>query len=1343
MKTPVNIKITKERFRKPLSYLLITVSALTLALPAAVVPLSSSVFAATSGPNSADVAENDGAIGTIPWNNPGNALTQNDSRADATIDANGEATQYLKLTDFDFAIPTASNVVIDGILVEIDRDQNYTGLNRVFDNSIRLVKNSLISGDDRSTGAEWPDSDTDTYASYGGQSDLWGLTWTPADINATTFGVAVSAIHDSTNYSRTARVDHVRITVTYHVVDTTSPTVSSINRAGANPTKASSVGYTINFSEAVTGVDITDFTLVTTGVTGAAISGISGSGSTYTVTVNTGTGDGTIRLDLDDNDSIIDGAGNPLGGSGAGNGNFTGQVYDIDRSLVNPESMQTYYVPFPEDQLLLGLRGITGTTVPTNPMTTYVSIAAVASGTIIYYDQWENGYDADIANPTNLYSAGNPGGTQIWGDGDPSNGAPPGIPSDIISAGTVIILNNELNSGTLQAVIDFDGRDKIGASKPIAVTRTGWASGSDTLLAGSVEVYEYGQWGTEYRAPVGENIPDDTDYQMFSYTGLYIMAGPGGATISVDANADGDYTDANDINSLTIAEGVSRFVNGGVNVGARVISNNPVQVDILTGDRDSTYESRDSALLPVVAWSASYYTPVSTQDAGTGDSRTTVWLYNPSGSAITVNYEWYGGSSSISVPLNGYAKVLLTETTSGYHFYTTGGQDFYAFSTTDSASTNYDSNQAWDWGFSLIPEDSLSSQVINGLGIGRDPTSGTNPGENGNPVWVVTVGNGTAPVNVYVDYDGDGLGPFTDPNGRQYDELLSLRELERSEIGKVYDSDGDQTGMILYVLDPNVRLAAAWGQDPNTASAGAPGLDVGTSIPPLYFEIRAIDLEKGVWNGVEFEDADEPPGPTLPSSQDPVIFEFVISNNGNYPLTNVQLTDVPDVIGGLYYTDNNCTTLFTFPISLPAGDSVTVYGKRSWVAGQQSDNATVIGTGLGGIVSDSDPANYVGGTPKIEILKYVWDDLDDDDIQDSDEWKETVNLPVGGTAVFRIVVTNTGDVDLTNVTVTDPLVPNCELYIGNLAAGATFPAYTGTLVNVTDSFTNTAYVTGKYGDITVNDDDPAQVVVGEIRGAIGDFVWYDINGNGIQDSGEPGIGGVLVELYAGDGTTLLATTNTFAADGSYLFNGLPPGDYVVKFIKPDNYDPTNKNQGADDTLDSDADTTTGMTATITLGSGETNLTIDAGFIAMGPAINIQKMPDLQIIPSGGTAVFKIVVTNTGNVPLVNVAVTDPMSPDCNVTIGNLAVGASYSYTCSIANVMAGFTNVATVNGKDEKGTPVSDADDAVVEVITTPAVGGEIFPTDKLGLLMPVILLLLAAGGTGFWLVKRRISPQA
>ena len=131
--------------------------------------------------------------------------------------------------------------------------------------------------------------------------------------------------------------------------DTTPPTVSSITRVGTSPTNAASVQFTVTFNESVTGVDATDFALTTSGVTGAGVSGVSGSGTTYIVTVNTGTSDGTIRLDVTDDDSIVDGEGNKLGGtgtSGAGDGSFiTGEEYLIDKTAptvgISPPSQST------------------------------------------------------------------------------------------------------------------------------------------------------------------------------------------------------------------------------------------------------------------------------------------------------------------------------------------------------------------------------------------------------------------------------------------------------------------------------------------------------------------------------------------------------------------------------------------------------------------------------------------------------------------------------------------------------------------------------------------------------------------------------------------------------------------------------------------------------------------------------------------------------------------------------------------------------------------------------------------------------------------------------------------
>ena len=77
-------------------------------------------------------------------------------------------------------------------------------------------------------------------------------------------------------------------------------------------------------------MDMSDFTLTTSGsITNANISAVDGSGSEYTVTVDGIEGVGTLRLDLVDNDSISS-SGIPLGGTGAGNGDFTsGEVYEI------------------------------------------------------------------------------------------------------------------------------------------------------------------------------------------------------------------------------------------------------------------------------------------------------------------------------------------------------------------------------------------------------------------------------------------------------------------------------------------------------------------------------------------------------------------------------------------------------------------------------------------------------------------------------------------------------------------------------------------------------------------------------------------------------------------------------------------------------------------------------------------------------------------------------------------------------------------------------------------------------------------------------------------------------
>ena len=113
--------------------------------------------------------------------------------------------------------------------------------------------------------------------------------------------------------------------------------------------------------------------------------------------------------------------------------------------------------------------------------------------------------------------------------------------------------------------------------------------------------------------------------------------------------------------------------------------------------------------------------------------------------------------------------------------------------------------------------------------------------------------------------------------------------------------------------------------------------------------------------------------------------------------------------------------------------------------------------------------------------------------------------------------------------------------------------------------------------------------------ALGDYVWNDANANGIQDSGETGISGVTVTLYGSDGTTMIGTPTTTAADGSYHFTNLAPGTYYVGFTKPSGYVFSPEYApGSTTGNDSNANVGTGKSDAVTLTAGQIDNTIDAG-----------------------------------------------------------------------------------------------------------------------------------------------------
>ncbi|MFA6373296.1 MAG: SdrD B-like domain-containing protein, partial [Methanothrix sp.] len=113
------------------------------------------------------------------------------------------------------------------------------------------------------------------------------------------------------------------------------------------------------------------------------------------------------------------------------------------------------------------------------------------------------------------------------------------------------------------------------------------------------------------------------------------------------------------------------------------------------------------------------------------------------------------------------------------------------------------------------------------------------------------------------------------------------------------------------------------------------------------------------------------------------------------------------------------------------------------------------------------------------------------------------------------------------------------------------------------------------------------------RYTLGNYVWVDENGNGLQDADEKGLEGVTVNLIDSDGN--IVSTQTSTDEGEFLFENPAPGTYNLEFLPPAGYSITSKDAGADDGLDSDADPDTHLAGPITMELGLSDNIWDAGF----------------------------------------------------------------------------------------------------------------------------------------------------
>lgn len=295
------------------------------------------------------------------------------------------------------------------------------------------------------------------------------------------------------------------------------------------------------------------------------------------------------------------------------------------------------------------------------------------------------------------------------------------------------------------------------------------------------------------------------------------------------------------------------------------------------------------------------------------------------------------------------------------------------------------------------------------------------------------------------------------------------------------DTDFDVTGCSNSgPLAPGAFYTCTIGPFPATAGqhydlAVAEGVDAfgnpapGVRDPAHYYAelpgTPAIGLEKSVSvdGGVTFLDADEITGPEVPVGSD-IYFKFVVENTGDVDLYNITLND-PD------YDTSGCT----IPALLAAATSFTcVIGPLTAVAGQQTNTAAANGEDMLGnpATEATDPANYYGAVPAIMVEKFI------SVVSGMGPWDTADTAPgqqvMAGTDIwFLFVITNTGNVALTNIALNDSDfdVSGCGA-IPDLAPGETFECVIGPLNAGGVAHYDLATVTGDYDGQTVQDDDP-------------------------------------------------------------------------------------------------------------------------------------------------------------------------------------------------------------------------------------------------------------------------------
>ncbi|MFL1460790.1 SdrD B-like domain-containing protein [Roseococcus sp. DSY-14] len=293
---------------------------------------------------------------------------------------------------------------------------------------------------------------------------------------------------------------------------------------------------------------------------------------------------------------------------------------------------------------------------------------------------------------------------------------------------------------------------------------------------------------------------------------------------------------------------------------------------------------------------------------------------------------------------------------------------------------------------------------------------------------------------------------------------------------------------------------------------------------------------------------------------------------------------------GNYLFDDLSPGTYTVAFSRPAGWSYTQAGQGTAATDSDAIPATGRSAPVTLATGQSDLTVDAGAWHPVTIGDKAWVDVNGDGV-----FQPGSEAGLGGVTI-QLVNAATGAVVATTTTAADgsylftvPPGTYKEIWV---PPASYVPTITGQGTAATDS--NPDPLTGETAPLTLSggQSDLTQDGGFYIPVKIGDTVFEDQNGDGVQDAGDTPLAGVTVRLLDGAGNVVQATTT--APDGSYLFSGVRPGTYQVEFAKPAGFTFTTRDAGADDATDSDADLVTGQTPLKTYVSGDVDRDVDAG-----------------------------------------------------------------------------------------------------------------------------------------------------